>query len=40
MITWRFGHPRGVLLPTGEVFVVYYEGDDATKSVRWARLAV
>ncbi len=40
MITWRFGHPRGVLLPSGEVFVVYYAGDDATKSVRWARLAV
>jgi len=40
MVTWRFGHPRGVLLPSGEVFVVFYGGDDATKSVRWARLAL
>ena len=39
MIAWRFGHPRGVVLPSGEVFVVYYAGDEAIKSVRWARLA-
>lgn len=39
MIAWRFGHPRGVLLPSGQVFVVYYAGDDAITSVRWARLA-
>lgn len=39
MITWRFGHPRGVALPSGEIVVVYYAGDDLTKSVRWARLA-
>jgi len=38
MIAWRVGHPRGVRLPSGEVFVVYYGGDSATKSVRWARL--
>jgi hypothetical protein len=40
MERWRFGHPRGVLLPSGEVFMVYYAGDDQTKSVRWARLTV
>jgi hypothetical protein len=40
MVAWRFGHPRGVLLPSGEVFVVYYAGDDTAKSVRWARLAL
>ncbi|MGN6699290.1 MAG: hypothetical protein ACTHMR_14135 [Thermomicrobiales bacterium] len=40
MVAWRFGHPRGVLLPSGEVFVVYYAGDDTTQSVRWAQLAV
>jgi hypothetical protein len=38
MIAWRFGHPRGVRLPSGELFVVYYAGDDTIKSVRWARL--
>jgi hypothetical protein len=40
MVAWRFGHPRGVLLPSGEVFVVFYGGDDAAKSVRWVRLAI
>jgi hypothetical protein len=40
MIAWRIGHPRGVRLPSGEIFVVYYAGDDATKSVHWARLAL
>jgi hypothetical protein len=39
MVAWRFGHPRGVLLPSGEVFAVYYAGVDAAKGVRWARLA-
>ena len=40
MIAWRFGHPRGVLLPTGEVLVVFYAGDDQIKSAHWARLAL
>jgi BNR repeat-like domain len=40
MIAWRFGHPRGVVLPSGEVLVVFYGGDDRSQSVRWARLAV
>jgi hypothetical protein len=40
MVAWRFGHPRGVLLPDGSVLVVYYAGDDETKSARWARLAL
>ena len=40
MQNWRFGHPRAALLPTGEVFVVYYAGDDRVKSARWARLSV
>jgi len=37
---WRFGHPRGALLPTGEVLVVFYGGSGATRSGRWARLQV
>lgn len=40
MVAWRFGHPRGVLLPSGDVFAVYYAGDDQAKSVRWARLGL
>ena len=39
MEAWRFGHPRAVLLPDGEVFVVYYAGDDQAKSARWTRVA-
>jgi hypothetical protein len=40
MELWRFGHPRAVLLPNGEVFVVFYAGDSVIKSARWARVAV
>ena len=40
MEAWRFGHPRAVLLPTGEVFVVYYAGDNLVKSACWARVAL
>ena len=27
MGAWRFGHPRGVVLPNGEVLVVFHAGD-------------
>ena len=40
MGAWRFGHPRGVLLPDGTVFVVFYAGDDVIKSARWARIEI
>jgi hypothetical protein len=40
MKAWRFGHLRGVLLPNGEVLVVFYAGDDAYLDVRWARIFV
>ena len=40
MERWRFGHPRAVQLPDGEVFVVYYAGDDVVKSARWARIGM
>ena len=40
MERWRFGHPRMVRLPGNEVFVVYYAGDDAVKTARWARVCV
>lgn len=40
MMAWRFGHPRGVLLPNGEVLVVFYAGDGEYMDIRWARIAV
>lgn len=40
MERWRFGHPRMVRLSDDEVFVVYYAGDDAVKTARWARVRV
>ena len=40
MERWRFGHPRMVRLPGNEIFVVYYAGDDAVKTARWARVGV
>jgi hypothetical protein len=40
MGVWQFGHPRGVLLPNGEIFVVFYAGEGATRSGRWARIAI
>ena len=40
MGAWRFGHPRAVVLPSGEVLVVFYAGDGEFLDVRWARIAV
>ncbi|MGI8423320.1 MAG: sialidase family protein [Chloroflexota bacterium] len=40
MVRYRFGHPRGVLLPSGEIFAVWYAGDDAAKRVQWGRIAL
>ncbi len=38
MLAWRFGHPRAVQLPDGDVLVAFYAGDDTAVGVRWARL--
>ncbi len=40
MGAWQFGHPRGVILPSGEVLVVFYGGSGVTRSARWARVRV
>ncbi|MGH2558615.1 MAG: sialidase family protein [Thermomicrobiales bacterium] len=40
MMAWRFGHPRGVALPNGDVLVAYYAGDERAASVHWARIGV
>jgi hypothetical protein len=40
MMTWSFGHPRGVLLPSGDLFIAFYAGDAASTSMLWVRLAV
>jgi hypothetical protein len=38
MMAWRFGHPRGVLLPDGSLFVAYYAGDEHATSMHWANI--
>jgi hypothetical protein len=38
MELWRFGHPRASILPNGEIFVVFYAGDDTVKNACWARV--
>ena len=38
MMAWRFGHPRGVLLPDGDLLVAYYAGDEDATSVYWSRI--
>ncbi len=38
MMAWRFGHPRGVLLPDGSLFVAYYAGDERATSMRWSHI--
>ena len=40
MGAWQFGHPRAIALPYGQVFVVFYAGEGATRSARWARVEV
>jgi hypothetical protein len=40
MGAWQFGHPRGTLLPDGQVLVVFYGGTGTTRSGRWARIRV
>ena len=40
MMTWSFGHPRGVVLPDGDLFIAFYAGDGAATSMRWVRLGV
>jgi hypothetical protein len=40
MGAWQFGHPRGIALPNDEIFVVFYAGEGATRSARWARVAL
>ena len=40
MGAWQFGHPRAIALPGGQVFVVFYAGEGATRSARWARVEV
>jgi BNR repeat protein len=40
MGAWQFGHPRGAVLPNGDVVVVFYGGSGTTRSGRWARVRV
>ena len=38
MERWRFGHPRIALLPNGDLFTVFYAGDETIKNACWARV--
>jgi hypothetical protein len=38
MMAWRFGHPRGLLLPDGDLFVAFYAGNATATSMRWVRI--
>jgi hypothetical protein len=40
MGAWQFGHPRGALLPDGEVVCIWYGGSGVTRPARWARVAI
>ncbi|MAG36222.1 MAG: hypothetical protein CL878_08255 [Dehalococcoidia bacterium] len=40
MLAWRFGHPRAVALPGGDILVAFYAGNDDAISVPWARLTL
>ena len=36
MMAWRFGHPRGVLLPDGDLFFAWYGGSAEVSTMEWA----
>lgn len=40
MMTWPFGHPRGVLTPEGDVLIAWYAGTDDVTGMSWARVAI
>ena len=40
MERWSFGHPRMVLLPDNEVFIVYYAGHNSVTTACWARVRI
>lgn len=40
MMTWPFGHPRGVLTPEGNLLIAWYAGTDDVIGMQWARIAI
>lgn len=40
MPNWWFGHPRGMVMPDGSVFVASYAGEEAATSMYWVRIRV
>jgi hypothetical protein len=38
MNVWTFGHPAPLLLPDGDVLVVYYAGDSTAMGIHWVRI--
>ena len=40
MGAWRFGHCRGILMPDGTIYAVFYVGDDTVTRAHWARFEI
>lgn len=40
MMAWRFGHPRGLLLPNGDLFIAYYAGTAEASTMEWVTISV
>ncbi len=40
MMAWRFGHPRGLLLPDGDLFITYYGGTALGSTMEWVRIEI
>jgi hypothetical protein len=38
MMAWRFGHPRGLLLPDSDLFIAYYGGTARGSTMEWVRI--
>ena len=38
MMAWRFGHPRGLRLPNGDLFIAYYAGSTEASTMEWVRV--
>lgn len=40
MSIWTFGHPAPARLPTGEIMVAYYAGNEKAMGIEWVRIAL
>lgn len=40
MSIWTFGHPAPLLLPTGDIMVAFYAGDEKAMGIHWVRIGL